>query len=71
MNVIEYFGINWSNKSLDYRLGSINFLTNDEIGEIALTLECLQFSEWSEDDYYKILSLIREKRYTVNHILCT
>jgi nucleoside 2-deoxyribosyltransferase len=61
MNVIEYFGINWTNKSLDHRLGSINILTNNEIGEIALTLECLQFSEWSEGDYYKILSLIRER----------
>jgi nucleoside 2-deoxyribosyltransferase len=61
MNVIEYFGINWTNESLNHRLGSINILTNDEIGEIALTLECLQFSEWSEGDYYKILSLIRER----------
>jgi hypothetical protein len=61
MSVIEYFGINWTNKSLEHRLGSINILTNDEIGEIALTLECLQLSEWSEDDYYKILSLIRER----------
>jgi hypothetical protein len=42
-------------------LGSINFLESDRIGEVALTLECLQFSEWLEDDYYKILSLIREK----------
>jgi hypothetical protein len=61
MSNIEYFGIYWTNKSLEYRLGSINILTNDEIGEIALTLECLQFAEWSEDDYYKILALIREK----------
>jgi hypothetical protein len=61
MNIIEYFGTNWTNKSLDHSLGSINILTNDEIGEIALTFKCLQFSEWSEDDYYKILSLIRER----------
>jgi hypothetical protein len=63
MNGIELFGINWKNDSLNHRLININKLSNEQIGDFAITLECLQFhtSEFRKEDFYKIILLIREK----------
>jgi len=65
MNTIELFGYSWNNENLNHGLLNINVLTNDQIGKIVFTLNCLQTigydNEWQEGDYYKLLSLIHEK----------
>ena len=65
MNTIEVFGFEWKNEPINHRLVNINILTNDQIGKVIFTFNCLQTrnydDEWKEEDYYKILSLIHEK----------
>jgi len=62
---IELFSLTWNNKNLSPEFININVLTHNQIGEVAMPLNCLQTinidNVWKEEDYYKILSLIHEK----------
>jgi nucleoside 2-deoxyribosyltransferase len=65
MNTIELFGFTWKNEIQNSLFHRVNVLTNDQIGQVAFTLNCLQCIkfdiEWKEENYYKLLSLIHEK----------
>ena len=65
MSKIELFGFHWKNENLDHRFININVLTNNQVGKVVMTLNCLQTitlnNEWNEKDNYKILSLMYEK----------
>ena len=65
MSTVEVFDFKWNNENLSPLFININVLTNNQIGKVAITLNCLQTIEidnvWKEEDYYKILSLIHEK----------
>ena len=62
---VEVFSFAWDNKNLSSVYINCQVLTNSQIGEVAITLNCLQTIKidnvWKEEDYYKILSLIHEK----------
>jgi nucleoside 2-deoxyribosyltransferase len=65
MDTVELFGFTWNNENLPPKFININVLTNDHIGKVVFTMNCLQTLKidniWEEEDYYKILSLIHEK----------
>jgi nucleoside 2-deoxyribosyltransferase len=65
MSTIELFGPTWNNECLNHELLNINVLTNDKIGKVVFTFNCLQTigydNEWQEEDFYKLISLIHEK----------
>ena len=65
MKEIEKFRFTWKNENLNGILLYIHVLTNDQIGRVLFTMNCLQSIDyedvWKEEDYYKLLSLIHEK----------
>ena len=65
MSEIEEFGFTWKNENINGILLHIHVLTNDQIGNVLFTMNCLQSIDyedvWKEENYYKILSLIHEK----------
>jgi len=65
MDTIEVFGFKWNNESQNHGGLNINILTNEQIGKVIFTMNCLQTrnydNEWKEEDNYKLLSLIHEK----------
>jgi nucleoside 2-deoxyribosyltransferase len=61
MSTVNRFDVEWVNKNLRDDL-TINILTNEKIGTVGIPMGGLQFyTEWEPTDYYKILTLIREK----------
>jgi nucleoside 2-deoxyribosyltransferase len=64
MSTTDLFGITWKNENLDPFI-NINVLTNDHVGKVIFTLNCLLSididNEWNEYDIYKLISLIHEK----------
>jgi nucleoside 2-deoxyribosyltransferase len=65
MSTIEFFGISWEKQNLNSVYIRANILSNEQIGQVAFTANCLQCIPidhvWEEDDYYKLLALIHEK----------
>jgi nucleoside 2-deoxyribosyltransferase len=65
MKTIEEFGFTWENNILNDIVLYVNVLTNEKIGKVFFTFNCLQSihreNVWEEKDYYKLLSLIHEK----------